>query len=265
MYVTNCTCISKIWDTHTGECLNTLSHNHIVRAIAFPSGPRPHHVATGGFEKKLRIFDLTRSASSSTSSSPTSPDGTNGSNASMAGSTEVGAGVHTGTIKSIVWTSDSNMIITACDDQKIRWWDLRSSSLIATHQLDGKLGTCELNTLSSPSGPSSSILSIAAGKTAYFFDGNTPNQLLKTIKTPYEIASTALHAQQRKIVTGGSGDTWVRVYDYDEEKELNVHKGHHGPVWSVNFSPDGKLYATGSEDGTIKLWKFCNSTYGLWK
>ena len=24
----------KVWDTHTGEALHTLSHNHIVRAVA---------------------------------------------------------------------------------------------------------------------------------------------------------------------------------------------------------------------------------------
>jgi serine-threonine kinase receptor-associated protein len=36
-------------------------------------------------------------------------------------------------------------------------------------------------------------------------------------------------------------------------------------VWSIAFSPDNKLYATASEDGTIKLWKNCEGAYGLWR
>ncbi|ORX95048.1 serine/threonine kinase receptor associated protein-like protein [Clohesyomyces aquaticus] len=246
---------AKVWDTHTGEALHTLQHNHIVRAVAFPNQVQPQILATGGMEKKLRIFDLSRSTGSS--SSPT-----DGSSSATPPSYEIGAGVHGGTIKSIVWAADPSVLITASEDKKIRWWDLRTQSTIGEYTVDGVVGTCELDNTSTDG-----VLSVAAGKTAYFFDSKSPGTLIKSVKTSYDIASVALHSGQRRFVTGGSSqnDTWVRVWDFDEEKELETNKGHHGPIWSISFSPDGKLYATGSEDGTIKLWKFTTGPYGLWR
>ena len=113
-----------------------------------------------------------------------------------------------------------------------------------------------------------STLSVAGGKNAYFFSGSTPGQLFKTVTFPKEIASVAVHESERKLVTAGLNDTWAKVWDLDGDgtkDPLDVWKGHHGPIWSLGFSPDGKICASGSEDGTVKLWKFCEGGYGLWR
>lgn len=277
---------SKVWDTHTGECLHTLQHSHIVRAVAFPIQPSPQVVATGGAEKKLRIFDLTRSEGSNGSSPASASVGPNGTSSSdSVTSYEIGPGVHGGTIKSIVWNQDYNILTTAAEDRKIRWWDLRSRHPVLEYTVEGVIGSCELNTLAiRPSDPG--ILSVAAGKSVYLFDGITPGRLLKKVDFPYEVASVAVNNDSGRLVTGGAENTWARVYDLHTDEELGtpspsmfnegaelvlisfcseVQKGHHGPIWSISFSPDGKLYGTGSEDGTIKLWKACREPYGLWR
>ncbi|EER27892.1 hypothetical protein D8B26_005991 [Coccidioides posadasii str. Silveira] len=263
---------AKVWDTHTGVCLYTLQHAHIVRAVAFPIQDNPQVLATGGMEKRLRIFDLSRSESASNSSprsanggsAPVNGIGSSANLSSSATSFEIGPGVHDGTIKSIIWNQDYNIITTASDDRKLRWWDLRSQNPCMEYAIEGLVGSCELNTLSTiPNDPG--ILSIAAGKTAYFFDGAVPGRLLKKVDFNYELASVAVNSQAGRFVTGASGDTWARVYDLETDEELDVQKGHHGPIWSVSYSPDGKIYGTGSEDGTIKLWKACREPYGLWR
>lgn len=180
----------------------------------------PQILATGGMEKKLRIFDLTRSEGSDTSS-PTShndPSTANGA-ASATASYEIGPGVHGGSIKSIIWNQDYNILTTACEDRKIRWWDLRSRHPCAESTVDGSIGTCELNALSTnPNDPG--VLCVAAGKSAYFFHGAIPGRLLKKVDFSYELASAAVNSQACRFVTGATGDTWARVYDLDTDEEL---------------------------------------------
>src|SRR5690606_8673529 len=180
------------------------------------------HATTGGQEKKLRLYDLSR---------PNDP-------------VEVGQGTHQGTIKSIIWT-DPNTVVSAADDKTLRWWDLRSGNMIEKYGVEDLVGSCE-------TAANGTVLTATAGKSVYFFEALS-RKLIKSVKTAHDVSAVALHVNTRKFVTGGSSDTWVRIYDFDEEKELEVYKGHHGSVWSAQFSPDGKLYATGSEDGTIKL------------
>ena len=260
---------AKVWDTHTGELLFVLQHDHIVRAIAYPY-ENSGMLATGGFEKKLRIFDLHEQRVASPGPGGAGSNVVKPMTIETSKAFEIGEGTHKEAIKFIVWAHDSSVIITASGDT-LRWFDLPSRRCVREAKLEAEIKSCELVSLAKPcSSPTDiggglPVLAVAAGKTAYFWGGSRAEDELKRITLPHGIASVGLDLRGRKIVVGEDPGTWARVYDWDDTRELDVHKGHHGPIWSIAFSPDGNLYATGSEDGTIKMWKNCDGFYGLWR
>lgn len=210
---------SKIWDPQTGECLHTLAHNHIVRSVAFPRQFTPACVATGGREKKLRIFDLTRGSTSSSPTSSTAGGGGGGGPDSSIQGHELSPDTHSDTIKFVLWNVDYNIITTA-DDKNLRWFDLRSQRPIFSFGTKDEIMSCELNTLQTMGRGDSGVISVAAGKSCYFFNGGRPGEMLKKMDFDQDIASVAINPRTRKVVTGGKNETWARVWDLETEEEL---------------------------------------------
>lgn len=229
---------AKFWDTFTGEALHSFPHNHIVRTVAISPGST--HLLTGGQEKKVRIFDLGR------------PDAEPDLLINSGGST-----CHDGTVKSVVWVREHTGV-TAGEDGKIKWWDLRSRQLTTVSEFGQPITSMEYS-------PNTNRLVVTSGKMVQFIpaipDGTGPH----IIHLPYAPSSASIHPLLKdRFVTGSTTDEWVRVYGIEGE-EREVLKGHHGPVHCVEFSPDGEMFASGSEDGTIRMWQTTpGKTYGLW-
>ncbi len=191
-------------------------------------------IATGGFEKKLRIFDLAevRPQPSSPSNAPVEPVTLEASAAF-----EIGAGVHKDSIKFIVWTSIPTILITASGNT-LRWFDIPTLACFREEVLDGEIKSCEAVVLapgySDPKdvGGGKPVLAAAAGKTVYFWDGDQFENRIKLFHLEHGAASVGLDLRGRKFAVGEDPGTWVRVYSWDDGNEVGACYTIHIPMLS---------------------------------
>ena len=59
------------------------------------------------------------------------------------------------------------------------------------------------------------------------------------------------------VLAGAGGDTEdfaIHVWDVASGQEISTLRGHSGIIWSVAFSPDDRMLASVSSDGTARIW-----------
>jgi serine-threonine kinase receptor-associated protein len=176
---------------------------------------------TGGHEKLLRVFDLM------------APD-----------AEPVVLEAAPGPVRNAVWHADDTLVLAACNDVTgVRVWDVRARGVARV------LETAEPVTDVALCGR---LLVTASGKQVRTWDAATFAPVA-TFTLEYPVYSAAVCPAKGRFVAAGA-DMWPRLFDLASGAELECNKGHHGPVHSVRFHPSGESYASGSEDGTIRIW-----------
>ena len=214
---------TKVWDALTGDELHSFEHKHIARACAFSEDT--HLLLTGGVEKILRIYDMNR---------PDAPP------------REVDKSP--GSVRTVAWLHSDQTILSSCTDMGgVRLWDVRSGKIVQTLETKSSVTSAEVS-------QDGRYITTADGSTVKFWDANYYG-LVKSYDMPCTIESVSLEPKYGNKFVAGGEDMWVHVFDFHTGNEIACNKGHHGPVHCVRFSPGGESYASGSEDGTIRIWQ----------
>merc|ERR1712141_438283 len=163
---------------------------------------------------------------------------------------------HKHIVKSVNFSKDSQSLATASNDKILRIFDLEKPEESKLN-FEGHTSGIELS-------KDQDILTVAHGTKITFYNAETFEKI-KEVAAPAPVFSASLLYGKRVFVFGGE-DCKLYKYNYDTGEEIESFKGHFGPVHCVRFAPDGELYASGSEDGTLRLWQTeVGKTYGLWK
>ncbi|CDK24887.1 unnamed protein product [Kuraishia capsulata CBS 1993] len=245
---------AKLWNARTGECVHTWSLPSPVRRVEFN--------ATG--EKFLMVTDQVMKQLGSIEVYPVNRSGPQAEEPMLTITTREGFA------KATVagWSYGGLYIIAGHADGTISKYDAKTGEFLAST----KPHTETVSDLQfSPDG--TYFITSSRDKTAHILDVDGL-QMLKTYETDAPMNSAAITPVKDFVILGGGQDAKdvtttsskqgkfeARFFHKVFQDEIGRVNGHFGPLNYIAVHPQGTSYASGGEDGYVRLHHFEKSYF----
>ncbi len=230
----------KLWDAET-----VTRFPHETRVIAAEVSDDATLLATGGKDKKVRIWDVGSGELHQTLS-----------------------GYHVGPISALSFSPDGTLLVStgsrnweeqdgqdgitytlfsldSVEDRTAQVWDVTTGENIATFKHLSEVKAIAFS-------PDGTLLATSAGRTD--IRSTKAWQDIATLST-VNVTCLAFSPEGTRIAVGMSGrQPTVQIWDIAIGKPIATFTGHKRGIQSLAFSPDSSLLASGGSDGVIYLW-----------
>lgn len=248
-----------MWDCETGESIKTFCHRGPVRGVAWADGANMFATISDPFVEYnalVSVYDVPQGEDPSTYADTPRleiqlPKGPDGKRINPTG---------------IVWLNCNEALFVTFDNGAIRLYDAENGDELDEFFPHEK----KINRVSFNLAKTLFITSSADFSAKLFEVVNMKH--LKTYKTERPVNAAVISETKDHILLGGGqeamsvtttkagmGKFETRFFHLIYEEEFGIVKGHFGPVNALAINPNGRSYASGAEDGYVRLHFFDKS------
>ncbi|OAX32733.1 WD40 repeat-like protein, partial [Rhizopogon vinicolor AM-OR11-026] len=166
---------------------------------------------------------------------------------------------HTGTVRSLCWSAGGERVVSGSVDGTAAVWNVESGKTVL-----GPIKAHEHVFAVAYSPDTKNIATAGANENAVKIWDATTGELLSTLKhkDPTMRGHTGdingiVHLPDGRSIITCSRDSSLRRWDLESGAQIGDDwrdEGNEVQAWYIALSPNGKTAASGSDDGTVRLW-----------
>ncbi|KAJ7250530.1 WD40 repeat-like protein [Mycena haematopus] len=244
----------RLWNVSSGECLYTWEFPTAVKWVAFNEDDTKIVCITEqriAYPSAIRVFDINREG-----------DGTNQSQEPLYFFNPMGSKARV-----CAFTLTPNIIMTGHESGKVALFNVQTGEEIESNErahsdrvMDLQLSKDRTYCITSSRDKIARIHDTKTLKVITTYATDTPLNSAALAQTrPYVLLGGGLEAMSIPTTSKSNFETrfWHQVY----EEEVGRVKGHFGPINTIAVHPAGTSFATGGEDGFVRVHHFDSSYF----